>query len=144
MIKIFYDVKNTSATTNYMAINKSDMDYIVSQIIGIQSYMSELTLCTDKDVRDLNKWYTKSTKSLPFHSKWKKHNSPQTFISGTLNNILYGNQQDLSEIQAQHLQDIINSFVGIVQALKEMKIDLQKNSTLDSILFVENIWSVQQ
>lgn len=127
-----------------MAINKSDMDYIVSQIISIQSYMSELSLCSDKDVRDLVKWYQKPTKSLPFHSKWKKHNSPQTFISGTLNNIMFGNQQDLSEIQAQHLQDIINSFVGIVQALKEMKIDLQKNSVLDSILFVENVWSIQQ
>lgn len=143
MIKIFYDVKHTSASTNYMAINKSDMDYIVSQIISIQSYMSELSLCSDKDVRDLVKWYQKPTKSLPFHSKWKKHNSPQTFISGTLNNIMFGNQQDLSEIQAQHLQDIINSFVGIVQALKEMKIDLQKNSVLDSILFVENVWSTQ-
>ena len=143
MRKIFYDVKTTSATTNYMAINKQDMDYLITTVISIQSYMSELSLCPDKDVKDLLKWYTKPCKSLPFHTKWKKHNSPQTFISGTLNNIMFGNQEDLSEIQAQHLQNIVNNFVSIVEALKDMKIDLQKNSELDSIMFCENIWISQ-
>lgn len=141
MRKIYYNVKITTATTNYMAISKEDMDFVISQVIGVQSYMSELSLCPDKDVKDLIKWYTKPCKSLPFHSKWKKHNSPQTFISGTLNNIMFGNQEDLSEIQTQHLQNIINNFVSIVDALKELKIDLQKNSQMDSIMFCENLWS---
>lgn len=143
MIRILYDVKSTSATTNYMAISKEDMAFIQSQIIGIQSYMAELSLCPNQDVKDLLRWYTKPCKTLPFHSKWKKNNSPQTFIAGTLNNIMFGGQNDLSEVQAGHLQNIINNFVGIVEALKEMKIDLQKDATLDQIMFTENIWIIK-
>lgn len=140
MKKIYYDVKNTSATTNYMALQQEDMNYLMNTIIGIQSYMAELSLCNDKDVRTLLKWYQAPSKSLPYHSKWKRHNSPQSFIAGTLNNTMYGTQLDLSEIQGQHLQNIINNFVGIVDALKEMKIDLQKNTDLETILFAENLW----
>ena len=141
MIKIFYDIKTTSATTTYMTIEKKDWDYLIAQIIGIQSYMSELSISSNQDIKDLTKWFTKPNKSLPFHSKFKKHNSPQSFISGTLNNVMFGTQRDLSEIQAQHLQMIINTFVGIVDALKDLKIDLQKCSTLDTIMFAENLWS---
>ena len=140
MKQIYYDVKNTSATTNYMLLQKEDMNYLINTVISIQSYMSELSLCTDKDVRDLLKWYKTPSKTLPYHNKWKKYNSPQTFVSGTLNNIMFGTQEDLSEIQGEHLQNIINNFVGIVEALKDMKIDLQKNSTPETVMFTENLW----
>jgi len=140
MIQIYYDLKQTTATTNYMTIEQKDWDYLIAQIIGIQSYMCELSLSTNADIKDLVKWFTKPNSSLPFHSKFKKHNSPQSFISGTLNNTMFGNQRDLSEVQAQHLQMIINTFVGIVDAIKDLKIDLQKNSTLDTIMFTENLW----
>ncbi|CAB4153362.1 hypothetical protein UFOVP623_3 [uncultured Caudovirales phage] len=143
MIKIFYDVKNTSATTNYMSISKQDMDYLISTVISIQSYMSELSLCPDKDVKDLLKWYKSPSKTLPYHSKWKKYNSPQTFISGTLNNIMFGSQVDLSEIQGQHLQNIISIFSGLVEVLKDMKIDLQKSHNIEPIMFVENLWEMK-
>ena len=142
MIKIMYDVKSTSATTNYMAISKEDMAFLQSQIIQIQSYMAELSLCSTQDVKDLLKWYTKPCKTLPYHSKWEKNNSPQTFIAGTLNNVMFGTQNDLSEVQALQLQNIVNNFVGIVEALREMKIDLQKDATLDQIMFTENIWNM--
>ena len=142
MHKILYDVKNTSATTTYMSISKTDLDYLQSQIISIQSYMSELSLCTNQDVKDLLKWYQKPSKTLPFHSKWKRNNSPQSFIAGTLNNLMYNGQQDLSQVQAEHLQNIINNFVALMDALREMKIDLQKNNVMDTIMFTENLWEV--
>ena len=104
MRKILYDIKNTSATTNYMTLSNEDMDYLITTLMSIQSYFGELSLCTNTDIRDLNKWYTKSIKSLPFHSTWKKSNSPQTFICGTLNNLLYNGQNEISETQSQHLQ----------------------------------------
>ena len=141
MIKIYYDVKNTSATTNYMQITKEDMNLILNQVIAIQSLMGEISLCPNKDVKDLIKYYTKPCKSLPFHNKWKKYNSPQTFISGVLNNIMMGTQTDLSDIQGQHLQNIINNFNLLSTVLKEMKIDLQKSNVIEPIIFVENLWS---
>ena len=126
-----------------MQISKEDMNLVLNQVIAIQSLMGEISLCTDKDVKDLIKYYTKPSKSLPYHNKWKRYNSPQTFIAGTLNNIMMGNQQDLSETQAQHLQNIISNFSGFHDALKEMRLDLQKNNIIEPIMFVENIWSSQ-
>jgi hypothetical protein len=142
MRKILYDIKNTSATTNYMTLSNEDMDYLITTLMSIQSYFGELSLCANTDIRDLNKWYTKSIKSLPFHSTWKKSNSPQTFICGTLNNLLYNGQNEISETQSQHLQNIINNFVSIVDVIKsDLKINLQKNNnSLESIMFIENLW----
>ena len=141
MRKILYDIKNTSATTNYMILSDEDMDYLVTTLMSMQSYFGELSLCMNKDIRDLNKWYTKSTKSLPYHSTWKKSNSPQTFICGTLNNLLYNGQNEISETQSQHLQNIINNFVSIVDVIKtDLKINLQKQNNIESIMFTENLW----
>ena len=140
MHKIFYDIKSTSASTNYMNILQEDQDFLIKSIVSMQSYMNELSICGDKDVRDLYKWYIQPNKKLPFHTKWKKHNSPQSFIGGTLNNIMFGEQRDLTEIQALHLQEILNMYSDLTQALQDVEIKLQKNYSQDSILFAENLW----
>jgi hypothetical protein len=44
-------------------------------------------------------------------------------------------------MQAEHLQNIINNFVALMDALREMKIDLQKNNIMDTIMFTENLWT---
>jgi hypothetical protein len=139
MRTIYYSLKLTAASTNYMTIERADLDYLTTVIIGIQSLMNELSLCPVKDVKYLVKWYTKPSDTLPRHGKWRKHNSPASFIAGTLNNTMYGTQNDLTEIQSQHLQNIINTFVGIAEALRDLKIDVQKHSALDTILFSENV-----
>ena len=143
MRKIYYNIKATTASTNYMDISKEDMDFLINQVIQMQSYMSELSICPDKEIRDVVKWYNTPNKSLPYHSKWKKHNSPSSYIAGILNNHLYGSQRDIREVQAQHLQNILNMFVDITEALTELKIDLQKASKPESLLFSENIWITQ-
>lgn len=143
MRKIYYNIKSTSATTNYMELSKEDMDFLINQVIQMQSYMSELSICPDKEIRDIVKWYNTPNKSLPYHSKWKKNNSPSSFIAGTLNNVMWGTQSDISEVQAQHLQNILNMFVDITEALTELKIDLQKASKPETLLFAENIWITQ-
>ena len=140
MMKIYYDTKNTSADTVYMSINKDDMDSIISICIGIQSYMSELSLCPNKDIKDLLKYYKSPNKTLPYHKQWRRHNSPQTFISGLINNIMFGSQFDISETQGQHLQNIINMMSEIITVLEEVDIKLQKHNMIQSIMFVENLW----
>ena len=143
MRKLYYNIKSTTASTNYMELNKEDLDFLINQIIQMQSYMNELQLCPDKEIRDIVKWYIQPNKSLPYHSKWKKHNSPSSFIAGVLNNHLYGTQRDITEIQATHLQTILNMFVNITEALTEVKIDLQKAIKPESLLFTENLWVSQ-
>lgn len=140
MMKIYYDTKNTSADTVYMSISKDDMDTIISICIGIQSYMSELSLCPNKDIKDLLKYYKSPNKTLPYHKQWRRHNSPQTFISGLINNIMFGSQFDISETQGQHLQNIINMMSEIITVLEEVDIKLQKHNMIQSIMFVENLW----
>lgn len=139
---IYYTIKNTKANTNYMQIDKNDTDFLIESIISMQSYMGELSLCPNKDVRELLNWYTKSNKKLPFHKGWKKHNSPQTFISGILNNIMFGSQYDLTEVQASHIQEILNMYSDLINALKPLDISLQTREQ-DCIMFSENLWTRQ-
>jgi hypothetical protein len=140
MQKIYFDIKNTSANTIYMSIPKDDMDTIISICIGITSYMAELSLCPKADTKDLLKYYKSPNKTLPYHKQWKRHNSPQTFISGLVNNIMFGSQFDISETQGQHLQNIINMMSEIITVLEEVDIKLQKHNLIQSIMFVENLW----
>ena len=116
------------------------MDNIISICIGIQSYMSELSLCPNKDTKDLLKYYKSPNKTLPYHKQWRRHNSPQTFISGLINNIMFGSQFDISETQGQHLQNIVNMMSEIITVLEEIDIKLQKHNLIQSIMFVENLW----
>lgn len=138
--KIFYNRKVTSANTTYLSINDEDTQFLISKCIQIQSYMGELSLVKEKEVKDVYKWYVTSTKTLPFSSSMKRNNSPQSFIAGTLNNIMFGTQRELTEVQAEHLQNIINNYQQLSDCLgDEYKIRLQKEANTDSILFVENI-----
>jgi len=102
--------------------------------------MGELSLVKEKEVRDVYKWYTTSTKTLPYSNSMKRYNSPQSFVSGTLNNLMFGQQREITETQSEHLQNIINNYQQLSDCLSdEYKIRLQKEANTDSILFVENI-----
>ena len=138
--KIFYNKKVTSANTTYLSISEEDTQILISKCIQIQSYMGELSLVKEKEVKDVYKWYVTSTKTLPFSSSMKRSNSPQSFIAGVLNNIMFGTQRELTEVQAEHLQNIINSYQQLSDAIiTEYKIRLQKEANSDGILFVENL-----
>lgn len=140
MYKIYYSIKNTTATTNYMSIEQKDQEYLINSIISMSSYMNELSLCPDKDVKEIYRWYIQPNKKLPYNKNYKKHNSPQSFIGGILNNFLYGSQKDLSDIQAGHLQEILTMYSSINDCMTELKINLQKDYRQEPILFVENLW----
>ncbi len=102
--------------------------------------MGELSLTRDKEVRDVYKWYTTSTKTLPYSSSMKRYNSPQSFIAGIINNLMFGTGRDISEIQSEHLQNIINTYQQLTDCIgTEYKIRLQKEANTDTVLFVENI-----
>ncbi len=130
------------ASTTYFDIAKEDTDFLMEKCIQIQCYMGEISLAKDRDIKDLVKWYTSSNKTLPYSSTFKRNNSPQSFISGVLNNILYNGQRDVSETQASHLENIVSIFSQFVEVINsESKVHLQKNSNNDTILFVENLIS---
>lgn len=141
--KIFYDVKNTSANTTYYSIDPQDMNFLIEKLVQINAYMGEISLTKNKDIKDFIKWYTSSDKLLPYSQKWKKKNTPQSFVSGTINNLLFGETKDISEVTAQHLEVIIDRFAHFYEAVKEVeKVEIQMSKDNDTIMFIHNFMEI--
>jgi hypothetical protein len=143
MQKISYDIKHTTANTDYLSLDTNDMATVQITVLSILTYMTELSIAKDKRIRDFTtSWFTKSDNRYHYNSKLKKYNSPQSYLAGTLNNIQFGNQKDFSLVQLQTLQHIINSSVDVITAVEEfMGGTLQQNQLFTKIWIQENIWS---
>jgi hypothetical protein len=142
--KIYYEVRNTSASTDYLDISPDDKAFVIEQLIKIQSYVNEIALIKHKDAKEVINWFNHKTKTLPYNNILKTQNTPLSFVSGLANNLVFGNQEHLSLTQAQHLENIISTFVTFADAINlDLKIQIQKNTTYDSILFVENLFKVE-
>ena len=144
MYKINYSIKSTSASTDYLSVDQNDMEMIQVTVLGLLTYMTELSIAKDKDIRDFTKWFTSPDKRYHFNTKLKRHNSPQSFLAGTINNLQFGNQKDFSLLQMQTIQDIVNTCVDIIDAIEDAKdFTLQKNKLFTKLWAQENIWVAQ-
>lgn len=143
MHKINYNIKYTSANTDYVSLDDNDMATMQITVLSILTYMTELSIAKDKRIRDFTTvWFTQSDKRYHYNKKLSKYNSPQSYLAGTLNNIQFGNQRDLSLLQLQTLQDIINTSVDVITAVEEfMDNTLQQNKMFTKVWIQENLWS---
>jgi hypothetical protein len=143
MLIINYSIKNTSAGTDYLSLDNKDMEVIQLSIIGVLTYMNELSITRNKDVRNLvTGWFNKSDKRYHYSKKLGKYNSPQSFLAGTLNNLQFGYQQDFSLLQLQTLQDIINDCVDVIEKVEDVtNIQLQQKKLYTKIWAQENMLS---
>lgn len=140
--KIYYNKKTTNSNNIYYEIEQADTDYIIGKLMQINYYMGELSLSKNKDIKDLINWYQKPTKQYPFSTQFKRNNSPNSFVSGMLNNFVFGNQRDLSESQVDHIQNIVNMFSEFKKLVEtDYAIYLQKDTDNDTLLFVENLFT---
>lgn len=143
MEKIYYDIKQTTANTQYLSIQPDDLATINNNVIGIISYMSELSVSSKQDHKDFIKWYTRSNKRYLYNKKLKRSNSPQSFLAGIINNLVFGDQRDYSLLQLETIQDITNTAIDIIDATeKAYKIDLQTKPQLTKIFIQENLWEM--
>jgi hypothetical protein len=119
--QINYDPKTTQAKTQYNKIDKSDMDLVQAELIRYLSLMGELSKNRDREVQNIiNQWYRKRTQTLPKGKDgW---NTPETFISGLLNNIMFGNQNDFSQIQMDALENISANMELIYDAVRGLNL----------------------
>ena len=140
MNKIYYTKKITGAGTTYMNIEQPELDQLISRLISLQSFFNELSLSTNKDIKEVIRWYNKSTKTLPHNRIFGKYNSPCSFVAGMINNLVYGQQRDCSLVQAEHLQNIINNSVALMNEINDMGFQLQKNQTYENIMFCEQLF----
>lgn len=123
--QINYDPKTTQAKTQYNKLDKRDMDLVQAELIRYLSLMGELSKNRDREVQNIiNQWYRKRTQTLPKGKDgW---NTPESFISGLLNNIMFGNQNDLSQLQMDALENISANMSLIYDAVKGL--ELQPNT----------------
>lgn len=116
MKRIPYTLKSTSARTQYYQLERKDKEYILVDLLRYQAFMGELSKLKDPTIKQIvdTYWYN-NNECLP---KGKSgYNSNQSFISGLINNMLFGNQYDLSDIQIEALtlisHDISQIYEGI-------------------------------
>ena len=106
MAKIIkYTPKVTSARTEYREIDKDDLADIHQQLIRWLAVISELDMSRNEDLRAVrDQWAHRRTSSLP---KGKEgENTPASFIGGIVNNMIFGQQRDLSSKQCDGVEYI--------------------------------------
>lgn len=136
--QINYDPKITNANTQYNKIDNNDMAYVQLQLVRYMALLGELTKHRDREVQNIiNQWYRKKTQTLPkSNNGW---NTPETFISGLLNNLMFGNQNDLSQTQMDALENISANMELIYDAVKGLY--LQPNTTdIEKIEFRQRLF----
>jgi hypothetical protein len=97
--------KSTGARTEYREITVEDMAFVQSEMIRWLAVMSELDMARDEDskwVRD--QWWHKRTETLPRGREGQ--NTPASFVGGMINNLVFGEQRDLSDKQMDAIQNI--------------------------------------
>ena len=139
--QITYDPKITSARTQYNTISQDDMVWLQTELVKYLALMGELSNVKDnEDVKyAVVGYWRKKSKTLP-KGRYGQ-NSPETFTSGLLNNLMFGNQNDLSDIQMDALTNIsacMNVIYKVVQPL-----NLQINTVeLQPMLFSQKLFSI--
>lgn len=113
---IRYMPKCTGAKTTYCEINSKDMAWIQMELIRYLAVCGEQSINRDTDVRAvLRGWWTKRVSSLPKGRTGQ--NSPLSFVSGLLNNVAFGSQYDLSNIQMTAIENISAVMVQFLEAI---------------------------
>lgn len=141
MREIYYEPKITNAKTQYVSISDIDKNWLLSEFIKYLALTGELK--NIRDNRDVNSvvydYWRKKSKTLP-KSRYGQ-NSPETFISGMINNLMFGTQNDLSDIQMDAITNISCCMHLIYETLKPL--NLQPNvKEYTPIQFRQKLFSI--
>ena len=135
-LKIGYNHKNTKSNNTYISINKQDNDTFYKNVLAINAYMQELALSNDPDIKAFIKWWRGSDKKYPYNKRLGKYNTPETMMAGLINNVLYGNQRDLSVEQLPFYEEITNICAEVIEELITVKkLDLQPDYDIIGVQF---------
>lgn len=134
--KIDYQIKNTNSNNTYIDISRRDMDIFMQTVLSVNSYMQELCLSADPDIRLANSWWRSTDKRYPYNKRLGKRNTPETMIAGLINNMVFGKQDNLSLEQLPFYEEIINKSVEIIEEIEYVKkIKLQVAPAMTGIVF---------
>lgn len=138
--QITYDPKITMANTQYNQISQDDMSWLLKELMRYLAYVSALQNHKNEDLQAiLKQWYKKRTSTLP---KGKNGlNSPETFIGGLLNNLMFGNQNDLSDVQMDAIMNISSHMSQLYDATVEFNLQ-PKECKMVPIIFHQRIFTI--
>lgn len=136
MYKINYSIKNTKSNNTYIQMDQKDHDVFIRSILSINSFMQELCLSTDIDIKHINNWWRSPDKRFPYNKRLGKRNTPETMIAGLINNMVFGKQENLSLEQLPYYEEIVNTCVEIIETVEMAKqIKLQTMPLHTGIVF---------
>lgn len=136
MYKINYSIKNTNSNNTYIQMDQKDHDVFIRSILSINSFMQELCLSTDIDIKQINNWWRSPDKRFPYNKRLGKRNTPETMIAGLINNMVFGKQENLSLEQLPYYEEIVNTCVEIIETVEMAKqIKLQTMPLHTGIVF---------
>jgi hypothetical protein len=120
---IKYTPKITSARTEYREIDPEDLTWLKSELIQWLSIMGELDMSRDEDSRWVrDQWWHKRTSTLP---KGKEgQNTPCSFISGLINNLVFGSQRDITDKQMDAIQNISSVMGGAYSTCTQIRFQI--------------------
>jgi len=138
--EITYDPKVTQARTQYNKISIEDMSWLQLEMMKYLALMGELVNVKDENTKlIINSYWRKKSKTLP-KGRYGQ-NSPETFISGMLNNLMFGTQNDLSDIQMDALTNISACMHVIYDVVKSL--NLQPNTdNFEPIIFRQKLFTI--
>jgi hypothetical protein len=103
--RIKYVPKLTGAKTEYREINQEDMSWIQQELIRWLSIMAETDQYRDPEVKYVrDQWWHRRSSNLPKGREGQ--NTPCSFIGGLVNNLVFGQQRDLTDRQMEAIMYI--------------------------------------
>jgi len=132
---IKYLPKSTNARTQYVDLDHDDMAWLKTELIRWIALMGELDGSHNDDVKQIMKyWWYKKSNTLP---KGKEgQNSPLTFVSGLVNNLVFGTTQDLTMKYLDSIENISSNIVLFEEAMSDDLNTLSQDKKLEKIKFV--------
>ena len=105
MQTIYYNVKHTSASTEYTLIDKQDLEEIRNMLFHVSALINEMDRYTEPLAKEINKdLLHKFNNRLPRGKE--SMNTIASYVGGLICNLVYGTQKDLSTKQLRALEYI--------------------------------------
>lgn len=131
---INYVTKNVQKGFAYCDIHPTEMQEILIIMMRWVTQMGELSNSTNKEVKlFINQWWYAVDKKLPKGRNGM--NTPCSFISGILTNLLFGVQRDLSTLQMSGIERISEGMANFEKILNECNEPLNSKPTEEKIVF---------
>lgn len=136
MRQVEYSLKDTMASTQYVLINHDDTNFLQNTFIKYIAGFGELSNIKEPNCKLIVKdYWNRIHKKLP-KSK-HGYNTPNSFISGILNNLLFRNQNNLSLIILPGIECVSVEVFELWQALEE-ETHIRVNG-VEAITFIQDV-----